>query len=453
MSTSASYLPLPRLSPWPNTHSLSSRCRLSLPTLSSRLSLATRISLSSVSLLVSPLPASPTILTRARAKHLSPEAPASRPFRRQPTPRYMPDSPASPIHEISSVPHADITYDLSRVAIHSSRSSAPSHPHQPARPPLPHLGLPITQWGDGPLDMPPAALIAAPTWNTPTWGEDTNDHQEPEPEPQSWGLSRPPSRSSSDSFPDDDDYDSSLYHYVQTRSSFQGGPRNTRNPLSTRLLLVGLDSYSDVTVASRDIVYNVHPVLEHLSTGGGDTEYMEEGLVDIVDGPCSFRTIPALVATQPSHLPHNCLLLLGVPQLNDLDIKLDTHRTSRRLPLQSYDPTIDFSADTHLQCRMSEKDLLAWAEHHKDTPVGYTKYSHEDVIYSINTLSPDELTQLRDVSSTYKNVYDAAKGALPALAKHPPVTLTSKRGGSTSLYLSPSGAPAPPQSSHAGLER
>jgi hypothetical protein len=75
---------------------------------------------------------------------------------------------------------------------------------------------------------------------------------------------------------------------------------------------------------------------------------------------------------------------------------------------------------------MSEKDLLAWAEHHKDTPVGFTKYSHHEIIYSLDTLSPDELQQLRDVSSTYTNVYDAAKGALPALANHPPVTLNFK---------------------------
>ncbi len=123
-------------------------------------------------------------------------------------------------------------------------------------------------------------------------------------------------------------------------------------------------------MASREIVYNVHLVLEHLSTGGGNTEYTEEGLVDIVDGPCSFHTIPALVATQPTHLPWKCLLLLGVPQLNELDINLNTHHVTPRLPLQSYDPTIDFAADVDLQCCMSEKDLLAWAEHHHNTPVG-----------------------------------------------------------------------------------
>ncbi len=222
-------------------------------------------------------------------------------------------------------------------------------------------------------------------------------------------------------------------------SSFKGGttvnacghvrdPLNTRYPLSTRPLLIALDSYSDVIVAHRELVYNVRPIHECLSTGGGETEYYEEGLVDIADGPCSFRTIPALVAHYPAHLPSKCLLLLGVPQINEFDIKLDTHRTTHRLPLHSYDPSFDFSVDTHLQCRMSEKDLLTWAEHNKEVPVGYTKYSHLDVVYSTATLSPDELQQLQAVSSTYKSVYNAAKGALPALANHAPVKLNFKDG-------------------------
>jgi hypothetical protein len=84
--------------------------------------------------------------------------------------------------------------------------------------------------------------------------------------------------------------------------------------MATRQLTIGLDSYSDVTVAHRDIVYNIRPIMERLSTGGGLTQYNEEGLVDIVDGPCSFRTIPALVAHHPSHLPKRCMLLLGVPK-------------------------------------------------------------------------------------------------------------------------------------------
>ncbi len=147
-----------------------------------------------------------------------------------------------------------------------------------------------------------------------------------------------------------------------------------------------------------------------------------------MDGPCSFCTIPALVAHDPTHLPTKCLLLLGVPQINELDIKLDTHRMSCRLQLQSYDPTIDFSTDTHLQCRLPEKDLSAWAERNPEKSVGSTTYSHLYVIYDDTTRTPDELQQLRSASAKYKKVFNAAKGALPALANHPHVTLNFKDG-------------------------
>ncbi len=53
-------------------------------------------------------------------------------------------------------------------------------------------------------------------------------------------------------------------------------PKNTDYPLATRSLLIGLDSYSDVTVAPRDIVYNVRPIHERLSTREGNTQYDEE---------------------------------------------------------------------------------------------------------------------------------------------------------------------------------
>jgi transposase InsO family protein len=190
---------------------------------------------------------------------------------------------------------------------------------------------------------------------------------------------------------------------------------------------VGLDSYSDVTVAHRAIVYNIRPVTERLATGGGLTQYNEEGLVDLVDGSYSFRTIPALVANHPSHLPKKCMLLLGVPQLNDMDIQVDTHRKTRGLPLASYDPTLDFDADTRLQCHLSEKDLLAWADCHHATPIDDTHYTYLNVIY-FDGLSTDEQEQLREASKQYKRVYDATKGGLPALANHPPVSLNFKEG-------------------------
>jgi hypothetical protein len=206
---------------------------------------------------------------------------------------------------------------------------------------------------------PHYAPTAAP-WQ-PFQRDDHNRPYGPEPVPIPWGSGRrrhSPSPTSSDSFPDKDLH---LQSYAQLASSFKGGttvnaiasvrdPLYPRNPLATRELTIGLDSYSDVTVAHRDIAYNVRPISERLSTGGGLTRYDEEGLVDIVDGPCSFRTLPALVASHPSNLPKHCMLLLGVPQLNALDIQVDTHRkpgASRSLHTTKKlisPPTLYFSA-------------------------------------------------------------------------------------------------------------
>jgi hypothetical protein len=74
-------------------------------------------------------------------------------------------------------------------------------------------------------------------------------------------------------------------------------------PLATRSIIVGLDSYSDLTVAHRDIAYNIHRIAETVQTGAGEATYQEEGLVDIVDGLYSFCTVPALIAQTPNHLP------------------------------------------------------------------------------------------------------------------------------------------------------
>ncbi len=252
------------------------------------------------------------------------------------TPYYVPASPASPSPTRSNT-HDDITYAMSTTSISSSRPSLPTpimptvsdvsssssvvipasssardarefscepspvHPRKlrkldspattrSARPPHHTAGV-SAQWGDAPLHAKPAPVGQ---WQQFQWGNDVTHG--PDPEPQPW-TSRP-RNASPDSHPDDDEFP--LSSYVQTRSSFQGGttvnatgfvrdPTNLHHPLSTRPLLIGLDSYSDVTVAHRTIVYNVRPIHESLSTGGGSTDYHEEGLVDIVDGPCSFR--------------------------------------------------------------------------------------------------------------------------------------------------------------------
>ncbi len=165
--------------------------------------------------------------------------------------------------------------------------------------------------------------------------------------------------------------------------------------------------------------------METVHTGAGEASYSEEGLVDIVDGPLSFRTVPALIAQNPDQLPTSTHLLLGVPQINELDVKCDVHRKQRGLPLQSYDADSDFAFDTTLHCRMAEKDLLRWAECNPEQPVGGVQYSHHDV-----DINPDlpaaEYAALRQASADFPSVFDAAKGSLPALADNPPVDLNFK---------------------------
>jgi hypothetical protein len=266
----------------------------------------------------------------------------------------------------------------------------------------------------------------------------------------------PPRSSRPDPAYSDSDDDSPMEHYVppkkQSRrsgrqkappaahyaaSSFRGGTAvnafcsvrdpSSDDPFATRAILIGIDSYSDITVAHRDIVYGPRPIEETVYTGAGAATYAEEGLVDIVDGPYSFRTIPALVAQTDDHLPSSTYLLLGVPQINDLDIKCDVHRKQWRLHLQSYDEHSDFSFDVALQSRLAEKDLQRWADCNPETKVGIVKYSHLDV--DVNpALQPHEIAALRHAGADFASVFDAAKGSFPALADHPPVDLNFREG-------------------------
>ncbi len=162
--------------------------------------------------------------------------------------------------------------------------------------------------------------------------------------------------------------------------------------------------------------------MESVGTGAGTSEYFEEGFIDIADGLYSFRTLLALVASSPHHLPSSCALLLGVPQLNELDIRVDVHRRQRNLPLSSYDPSIILAADSPLKYRLSERDLDKWVMHNSSKPDGSVPYSYLDV--DINpALSADQKARIQANNENFQSVFDASQGALPTLADHPPVTL------------------------------
>ncbi len=201
------------------------------------------------------------------------------------------------------------------------------------------IHLRFTPHQSGALPRPSSTPNLAPTntpWQPFYWGDHHHPHG-PEPEPLPRRETRRPHAPSpvSDSGPDDDSH---LQSYAQPviESSFKGGttvnaicsvrdPHHARNPLATIQLTVGLDSYSDVTVAHRDFVYNVRLITERVSTGGGLAQFDEEGLVDVVDGPSSFRTIPALVAQHPSHLPTHCMLQWSWGDVTTVPTQLTAH--------------------------------------------------------------------------------------------------------------------------------
>ncbi len=83
-----------------------------------------------------------------------------------------------------------------------------------------------------------------------------------------------------------------------------------------------LDSGSDVNLASRGMLHDVHPIVcEEIANCGDSTEFTGEGTLWVFTSGAAHR-IPALVATK-AQLPFGCEVLLGVPVVDDLGVKLD----------------------------------------------------------------------------------------------------------------------------------
>jgi hypothetical protein len=282
---------------------------------------------------------------------------------------------------------------------------------------------PLAQWRQAQAEEDARPIVPTP-WKQFTWGTTEDNNQEPEP----WGrASRASSDSSSDSSPHSYAHTRSAHRPPASqasppRSSFRGGTtviatvsaRDPSNPDPVAIvpILVGLDSYSDIAVAAPDLVYNKRKITESVGTGAGASDYFEEGFIDIADGLYSFRTLPALVASSPHHLPSSCSLLLGVPQLNELDIRIDVHRKQRNVPLSSYDPAIILAADSPLECRLSEKDLETWARHNASKPVGSIPYSYLDI--DVNpALSAEQQERIRTIKSVFSAFSTLHKAPCP----------------------------------------
>jgi hypothetical protein len=211
-----------------------------------------------------------------------------------------------------------MTYDHSSALpldrLRLTRSHAPpDDAHQSSTAPLP-------AWRQAQEDEAARPVVHS-QWQPFQWGREEG---EPDAEREPWsnmrgvyGVPRHDPDSSPDPAPEAYAHTCSTHRPpasspAPSRSSFRGGTtviatasaRDSFNPDPVAIvpILVGLDSYSDVTVATRAIIYNIREIEESLGTGAGPSEYHEEGLVDIADGLYSFRTSRLPVPYYLAHL-------------------------------------------------------------------------------------------------------------------------------------------------------
>jgi hypothetical protein len=196
-------------------------------------------------------------------------------------------------------------------------------------------------------------------------------------------------------------------------TSFQGG-RALRATL--RVLQEGethahefmccLDSGSDVNLANRSLLHDVHPVeFEEIAHCGVETQFTEEGTLrvllrgDVVE-------VPALVAVK-EQLPHGCAVLLGVPGVDDLGVRLDAHRAKRV---------------KRLECNVGEKTLRTWLEANGVQKVAKVSFDVNEV--DVNPELPDALqARVRSLLKQYEDVFAGLQDSLPKPFATDPVEL------------------------------
>jgi hypothetical protein len=129
---------------------------------------------------------------------------------------------------------------------------------------------------------------------------------------------------------------------------------------------------------------DVHPIQpDEVSGVGGSASFTEEGTLYIFSEPKGQRVaIPALVAS-PHQLLAECVALLGVPALLQLEVALDQH-----LRLPHFSPLI---------CHLGEKKLREWLVHHPDSSIDTVPFALNAI--QINPeLTSDQIQAVKETS-------------------------------------------------------
>jgi hypothetical protein len=196
-------------------------------------------------------------------------------------------------------------------------------------------------------------------------------------------------------------------HSPLSQSSFTGGNTlkvmaDIEHPRTGKAeAKVALDTQSDVTTCLREYLSDIRPIIP--DTVSGCAEFDEEGTLHIYSqSQQQGVALPALVA--PRHqLPFDCIALLGVPALLELEVAVDQH-----LALPQFSPLI---------CHLGKKKLREWLVHHPDSTVNTSPFDLEAI--QINPrLSPERIAKVKAVIRKYAKVFERAPELPPKAFQH-----------------------------------
>ncbi len=167
-----------------------------------------------------------------------------------------------------------------------------------------------------------------------------------------------------------------------------------------------LDSGSDVNLTSRFVLHDVHDIVrEDISNCGDSTEFTEEGILWVFTSG-SVQRIPALVATT-AQLPFGCEVSLGVPGVDDLGVKLDSHRGN---------------TPRALECHVGEKTLRVWLDANGTQDVAKVSFNINEV--DVCPVLPEDMkVKVRKLIAQYADVFAGHQNSLPKPFAAEPVEL------------------------------
>ena len=174
-------------------------------------------------------------------------------------------------------------------------------------------------------------------------------------------------------------------------------------------IVVGIDTLSDVNLAVRDLLSDVHAIDLDLVRGtSGMTPFAEEGTLFVWHEGIVIP-IPALVARE-SHLPRDCQALFGVPAIKDLGILLDEQKLNQ---------------GHHLCCFLGEKHLRTWWEANEGESVD-TRPFYVSSIDVNPQLLPEVLVRVSEIIQKFAKGFEGSANTLPKPFDTEPVERTFK---------------------------